>query len=280
MNSISQSSLFFKLKADSLFAEEQFYDAYLNYERAQFVCNDNDFELDILLEKIQALKKLGMYSQSIEDLNRFPIFLLDSSQKIKVFQEIALCAYLDGQFYLAESKLVQLKFLVSDDFYFHNYQWLYVLSLNEIHKYDEAFSEMEKWLQTKYFNQDLITEYMKKIGKQYDKKNIPKIKDPEKAEKWSTFIPGSGQMYSGHAIDGVFNASMQLGSLVFAVERVISGFYLTGYFGGFAIFQKFYFGGVARAKYLADKRNFEAHKSFNEQVKQLVLQIHQAQKKG
>ena len=59
--------------------------------------------------------------------------------------------------------------------------------------------------------------------------------------------------------------------LGFSVEEIINNYYLTGYFGGFALLQKFYFGNIERAVFLTKKKNYEAKKEFCDEVKSFLL---------
>lgn len=72
----------------------------------------------------------------------------------------------------------------------------------------------------------------------------------------STFLPGLGQMYAGYPLEGIFNLGLQSTCLGLGLYSAYYKYYLTGYFEGFALFPKFYFGGTIRTEYLVEKKNY------------------------
>ncbi|MEZ5199231.1 MAG: hypothetical protein R2764_23450, partial [Bacteroidales bacterium] len=76
-----------------------------------------------------------------------------------------------------------------------------------------------------------------------------------KAENWSRFIPGTGQIYAGRAGEGTVNFLINASVLTFAGFQVYNGFYITGYLAGLGFFNKTYHGGIKRAGVLASYKN-------------------------
>ncbi len=114
-----------------------------------------------------------------------------------------------------------------------------------------------------------ITESATKL---YSKKNIPKLKN-EMFQFWISFIPGTGIMYAGKPLEGAVNFLLNATCLSLGVLGIINGYYITGYFGGSLVMEKFYFGGRRRGEYLLEKHNKQKAQQFNDRAKEMLLGI-------
>ena len=112
---------------------------------------------------------------------------------------------------------------------------------------------------------------MKKIvDNLYQRKNLPHIRSAKKAENWSRFIPGSGQIYAGKAGEGIVNFLINASLLAFSAHQAINGFYITGYLAGLGFFNKTYQGGIKRSGILATQKNKDLMVNFNSRINETI----------
>ena len=92
----------------------------------------------------------------------------------------------------------------------------------------------------------------------------------EKKANVLRMIPGLGQAYAGHPVEGLFNFTLNLAFLSFGAYEIFEGYYITGYFVGAIGINKVYFGGHARTAYLLRKHNYMQQKNFCEKIKSII----------
>jgi len=261
---------FFTL-ADSLMQQNRFADAALAYERCVFACQDTNPEWQnrALLQKAMAYKAQGNFAQTLQTLYRINLYQMTDSARLATGYEIVLNAYLSGQFTDAESQLQQLAYFSPDSAAF-NQQLLFlkILVLNELQKWPEAKAAFSQYLALNGQPPELANTY-------YNFMHRPRLKNPEKARRLSTFMPGVGQLYGGNAGAGLLSLGLQLGLLGFGVYEIWQGYYLTGFGTGLALFQAFYFGGIENAETVTKRKNNEKIARYNNQIKQFILRVEQ-----
>ena len=108
------------------------------------------------------------------------------------------------------------------------------------------------------------------VNNLYKKRNIPHVKSVKKAENWSRFIPGSGQVYAGKTGEGVVNFLINASLLAFTAQQAYNGFYITGYLAGLGLFNKTYHGGIKRSGILASQKNKELIVNFNSNINKTI----------
>ncbi|MCF8296333.1 MAG: hypothetical protein K9J13_02210 [Saprospiraceae bacterium] len=258
---------------DSLFALGQFRKAYIEYERISYQSTDNEFKAIAHLHQANSLKQINEFEKAQRSLERVNYYGLTDSLHYAVRHETALCAYLASNFTDAEAQFVQMRYYLKDSKIISKTSLLEVLTYNELLKWDTAQIIVENYINGLNLNpvaKDSLLENFKLI---YDKKEIPKIRSVKKAKAMSTFLPGLGQIYAGYPLEGVLNFGLQAASLGLGVIGIYYKYYLTGYFGGFALFQKFYFGGITRTEYLVEKKNYQNIRKFNDNVKMKLMKF-------
>lgn len=257
--------------ADSLLAQAQFTNAAIAYERCVFACQDTGTVLQkqALIKKSFALKAAGNFSQALATLYRIPLSDMPDSLRIAIGYEIVLNAYLSGQYADAQSQLEQLAFYTADTVLLNQTLFLKVLVLNELQKWDEAKVCFRQYLALNKLPPSLAEEY-------YGFMLHPRLKNPEKARRISTFMPGVGQLYGGNTAAGLISLGLQLGLLGFGVYEIWQGYYLTGFGTGLALFQAFYFGGIENAEAVTKKKNKQKVSSYNNRVKDFILSVEHA----
>lgn len=258
--------------ADTLMQQSRFSDAALAYERCVFACHDTNPEWQnrALLKKAMAYKAQGNFAQTLQTLYRINFYQLTDSARLATGYEIVLNAYLTGQFTDAESQLQQLAYFIPDSATF-NQQLLFlkILVLNELQKWPEAKTAFTQYLILNRHPPELANIY-------YDFMRRPRLKNPQKARRLSTFMPGVGQLYGGNVGAGLLNLGLQLGLLSFGVYEIWQGYYLTGFGTGLALTQAFYFGGIENAETVTKRKNKEKIARYNNRIKQFILTVEQS----
>lgn len=260
-------------KADSLFESGKFNSAYIEYERISYQSSDNELMALAHLRQAKALKQLNEFEKAQRNLERVSFYGLNDSLHYAVRYETALCAYLASNFTDAESQFVQMQFYLNNSKYIKHTTLLEVLTFNELIKWDTAQNIAQEYIKDLNLNSNSTDSLLLTINRLYAKKEIPKIKSVKKAKTLSTFIPGLGQIYAGYPIEGIFNFALQASSLGIGGVAIWYKYYLTGYFGGFALFQKFYFGGTTRTEYLVRKKNYQNIRNFNDNIKDKLIKL-------
>ena len=273
----------FSIKADetdSLFrvAQKQveaknYRDAAITYERIVYKNTDKYINALALLKKAMCYKADKKYVQSLAELHRVHFHKLDDSLEFRIRYEVALCAYLSDNFNEAVLQIEQMNHYLKDSHYLPQSYFLQVLAYNQTEKWKKAKDAVLLFIDNQLIEPDKKTRLKDRFEAMYDEGNLPNIKKPATARKLSTFLPGAGQIYAGYIGEGVMNFLLHILCLGTGAYGFYTGYYLTGYFVGLGLFQKFYFGGVKRAVFLTKKNNFEKRQEFNEKVKKILSGI-------
>jgi tetratricopeptide (TPR) repeat protein len=225
------------------------------------------------LHKVSCLKQCGLFHEALESLDQLPLFGLDDSLRAEVFYQKAFCAYLDGRFEDAAFYMEELKYSLPLYGSRPRTTLLYALTCNETGMYAKARFAASEFLDSLHFSHD-SEEYIQ-LQRLYAPSALPIILKPGKAGMMSTFIPGLGQMFSGRAGEGAVSFLFNAGSLTLGTIAVLNGYYFSGYLIGAGLFQRFYFGGIKRSQFLAEKRNYELSRKFNDSVRSWLISIGQ-----
>ncbi len=242
-------------RADSLFASGNYFESSVAYERVYFESEEPLMRITANLKKAQALKQLREYDRALADLRRSVTFSGKDSLRQEVLYEMAFCAYMDGDPGEAFALLQQFRHRYGQD----SGQRVYLLEglvLNDLRQWDALADHIESWVLNFSGDPEMAEEIAEEQLACYAEilmlKEEQRKPDPEKARLWSTFIPGSGQLYAGEAGWGMLNAFSQLASLGAFAAMAINGYYVAGVFAGLGPFQSFYFGGIRQAGLLAE----------------------------
>jgi tetratricopeptide (TPR) repeat protein len=246
--------------ADSLFLAGAFEKAAVKYEAQYFKAENIDESARALLQKARCYKQLQQFDKALLNLGRIPGYSISDSLAEELRYEILLCNYLSEDYHKAEFLVVQYKQEKISPKMQERMLLLEVLTKNQLYKYDEAKSAFVALMALKKLNVNTDSVYAL----------VPKLKNPKKAEILSAIIPGSGQVYAGYPLEGITSLLLQTATLGFGAYKIYQGYYFIGFFTGFGLFQKFYFGGMNRAVFLTEKRNKDRNQQFNKQVYQLM----------
>jgi tetratricopeptide (TPR) repeat protein len=258
--------------ADSLYAAHEMPQARLTYERIVFASQISGLPIDsvqkfkneALLKKTYTYKAEALYKEALQTIERTDANNLPDSLNFVLRYETSLCAYLAGNYNEAYNYILQLKYFIKDTMLTSQVDFLEILTLNELQRWEEA-----KKLTAAYIRKNNLQANADEL---YTFVQHPKIRKPEKAILLSTFLPGVGQWYAGYPFRGMVSATLQLACFTFGAYSIWQRYYLSGFFTGFVLLQAFYSGGIRHTGYLVEKKNKERIESYNGRVREFIIQ--------
>ena len=233
-------------------------------ERIYYYSDDRLLRSQAILARSWALKQLGEYGQALDNLRRASLRNLPDELEYLFHHERTLLHYLKGNWSDARNSLQQLNHFIDDPDRQLLSGYIDILSLIELQKWDKAQEATGK-----YFDQLEVPASVDSVFYRAP----PSLKNPDRAELLSTFIPGAGQIYAGSFGGGLGSAGLQVSSLAWGVYNVIHGYYFTALFTGGGLFQAFYFGGMEQAKSLAQNKNEARSQQYNAEISARLLNI-------
>ncbi|MDA3879452.1 MAG: hypothetical protein PF436_03600 [Prolixibacteraceae bacterium] len=258
---------------DSLFAQGEYFEASIEYERQIFELQQYDKLSLLQYKKALCYKLTGDFNRALGVLQGLYIANYADTLYMHVAYEHALCFYLNGEPQKTLWKIDEFKHRNSDSTMYVNFLPLKILSLNSTYQWVQAQQNFKRLAALLEITGDEYLHICKQIDDLYRKKNVPKIKYRKKAENWSRFIPGSGQMYAGSVGEGALNFLIHASLLAFSAYEFYNGFYFTGYLAGLGFFNKIYQGGIVRAGNLASHASRKQISDFNQQVTALLITL-------
>ena len=246
-------------------------DAEIEYERIIFQKNDNEVKTIAIIGKAKCLKQISQFDKEKKCLERVDFNNISDSLHYFVRYELAFCSYLIGNFKNAEMQFQLMQYYVKDTTLFKSSYLLKTLTYNELKKWNEAKFYAMKFIDGTNGSNSFKDSLKKSISKIYEKRNLPKPRNPETAQVLSIIIPGLGHVYAGYPIEGLFNLSLVGVSISLGVYSIFYKYYFTAYMVGVNNFNRFYFGGIKRASFLAEKHNYKMTKAFNESIKEILM---------
>ncbi|MFH0864978.1 MAG: hypothetical protein V1904_02200 [Bacteroidota bacterium] len=256
--------------ADSIFNAGNYPLAALEYERIYFISDNLPEKSDALLKKSYCYKNLLQFDKATSTLNRIDLNDLSDSLQFLIRYEKALNSFLGGNYYDAQVFLFEIHHYTKDTVLPAKCLFLEILTENELQNWDEADSLFRLYLSVN----DII---MDSSGLNAMLKR-PNLLNQKTAKIISYFIPGSGQMMSGHIFRGMTSIIFQGSSAAFTYLSIKNGFYVSGFTIGLSIFQMFYTGGARYAYYLAEKKNVEKISKHNKKIRDFVLAFENTRK--
>jgi len=227
------------------------------YERLLFYgISDIDY---VLLKKSYCLKAEGKFYEAFSTLQRADLFNVSDSLKAILYNEKALVSFLAGKSDLTLSILQEFRY------YFPGNSTPLSDALEIL-----ALNQQKKWVDAEKKFISFVERYDINGSNLYNEGNLPRLKNPTKAETLSFIIPGSGQLYAGYPGQAFTSVLIQCGLVAFTVYSFVNGYYVSGAFTGVGLFSFFYNGGAGHARELAEKRNTEQLLKFNEKVKTVL----------
>lgn len=249
---------------DSLRRAGNFPLAAVEYERVIFESDVPRVRAQAALKKAGCLKLSGLFAEAAMTLDGINMAGLADSFRYRILFESALDAYLAHQPNEAFSKLENIGHFYPDSSDNRDILFLKILSLNEMNRWEEAHPLYKAF----------ITAYGTAGDASADPyRQIPKLKDPDKAERLSAYLPftGAGLFYAGSVKEGILSVLLQAGFISFGVHSVLLERYITGVLIGVGGYAAFYKGGVRRARSLAETNNKKKAMAFNAAVREHLL---------
>jgi len=257
-------------KCDSLYASGKYFEASIEYERLIFMAESQSNLQYYKYKKALCYKQLKSFDRALNELQ--PIYFSNSSDSLyqRVCYEQSLCFYLNGEPTKALWKIDEYFHRNADSTTFRIFMPVRLLCLNETLQWGKAKECFVHFIQMQNFTPEKEAEMLQIANNLYQKKNLPHIRSIKKAENWSRFVPGSGQVYAGSTNEGIINFLINASLLAFTAQQAYNGFYVTGYLAGLGLFNKTYHGGIKRSGILASQKNKELIVSFNSEINSII----------
>lgn len=243
-------------------AKAQQADSLLLLERDVYVATTESVRNEALLHKFTYQKAIGRYKDAAGTLGRM---VTADTLTPWVFQQMALCNYLAGEYGECDYALTRLEFEQPDTNAFSAYKWLKVMCLNQ----------MQRWVEARSYCVTMFTQLGKDttwVDSMYRVSERLKLKSEKKAEALSTFLPGAGQLYAGAGGHGVINAGIILSCLGWGTYNFFQGYYITGVFTGYLLGYTFYTGGNTYAVQLVRDHNRKSTAAYVQTLNNYILQ--------
>lgn len=240
--------------------------AAVEYERVAFEDTSYRVKAEATLKGAECMKMQKKYSEAaslLDDINLENI--PDPQIKYPIFFQSLLNSYLAHDVNTSYSKLISLCYYYPDSSQNKDILFLKILCLNE----------MQRWKEADTIYRQLMIAYNHSAEPENPYLHIPRLKDPEKAEKLSAYLPftGAGIFYAGNIPEGLLSIALQAGFAAFGAYSILMERYITGILIGVGGYAAFYHGGVRRAKWLAEKYNEKKTIQFNTTVRNQILAI-------
>ena len=259
------------VEANALFKELKYYQASLAYERIVFTAVDELTRARANLKRTECLKQVGQYDKAIHCLERISMPLVPDSIRAQTLYQMALVSYLNGRFKEAEYHINRLERTPNAAVIIADSKLIKLLTLNELLKWEDAKAiALEMAAIAPTTQRDSVTQL---IETWYSKKGLPKLKKERRAELLSTFFPGSGQVYVGKPLEGLFNFTLQVATIAYSVFNILSANYISAAGVSVTLFRTFYTGGITRTKFLARQHNHRVVREFNDKVNALFVNL-------
>lgn len=249
--------------ADSLFQQHKYFEASIAYERILFSDSNAEQTLYAVKQKIQCLKQQRLFTQAITFIQASRNERLPDSVNYRLYYEQTLCAYLAGNFENALSVVEQVRFsypAYKDD---PKLLLLQILSLNELQQWTQASQVYNSLIILKHPTDTLQSPYL----------NLPHLKNKDKAQWLSTFIPGGGQVYAGKPLEALVSIIAQGAGIYFGIVSFQQHYYIATWLAGAGLFGSFHLGGVRRSETLVEQYNHKKMVEFNGKVREQLLKV-------
>ena len=239
--------------AEGLMKQGRYSDANLAYEYVAFKSTEQSVITLAKLGRAQVLKKMHAYDRGLKILGTINLISTADSVRPALVYEMVLLSFLNKDYQESLSRGQMGLSLISDTGYEDPVSLLLALA---------ALEELDlmnvNYFGSRYLSNISNQDLRDKLQNQFNSlisKELPKLKDPEKARKWSTIIPGSGQIYAGSIGDGLYNFGLHAVVLGISGWAFLSGYYVSGWLSGATVLQKLHSGGQLRAVDMCEKKN-------------------------
>lgn len=240
--------------AKKLFNDEKYFDAITEFKRLLFFAPTNVYEFEANYLIALSYKQGGFFTNASDYFSKALTFSKNKDEEFKTKIELIRLNILRYSTSIAHNQLDELQndstfnYKLNEIFYWRG--WNYIFA----DEWDKASNEFSK-IDSNHF--------MKKFCEQI----IKEKKSVFLAKILSYFIPGSGQIYTGHYLNGLlsFGWNILFGYLsinAFVEDRIFDGAMISS-----LLWFRFYYGGIENSGKFAEQKNIEI---FNDAL--LILQ--------
>lgn len=262
-------------QADSLYQLGHHQQAALLCERVFYFSSESSVRALANLQKARTLKQLGEFAKARNDLQRSLFFRDDEVLQRDILYELALLDHLSGNFMGSQALLQQYQQRFPNNAHEQRLWLLQTLNNNRMGLYEDVEKACNRLLGNATIHPELKDSLLRINQQLFKESSIPRLKSPQKAANWSTFIPGSGHVYAGYPVKGMINAFSQLTGLGLFAYMAWNQMYVSGFVVGLGMFQSFYFGGVRQAAHLAEQANALNSQGYQVQLTQHIIYLAQ-----
>lgn len=267
----SQENLFGE--ADSLYAEGRYFEASIAYEQYIFEHPSDPLYNLAKLQKGLCYKADGQYEKALKELSEISQMRLDKGLLSKVLYEKSINSFLLQRYSESLLNLSRIPPHKQNPEIHSDILSLKILTLHNLRRFDEAREAYVQLIDISYLREAQKKRALHSLDSLYHKKSLPPHLRENRARNLSQFIPGAGQVYAGHPVEGAVSFLLNAALLGFGIHQLYFQYYFTAYIGGFATFYKTYAGGMRRAAYLAKTESENNMKEFNRRCIEMLQEM-------
>lgn len=242
---------------DSLLAS-----ALLNAElRLYYSVNDSE-RFNILFDKAELYKNAGNNEKALQELKRAGTYCKTVNESAHLRYQKLLNYFLAGQY----NDAISIELFENEIRYLNKsaeYYSIRLLALNELQNWKLCKQEL---LRNCHDCDSMQKVFISALPITFD------YRSPEKCSRWSSFIPGAGQIKAGYPLKGIASILIQGGLITFTGYNYYSAYYITGSVTGLLPFRKFYKGGIRLSGILAEEHNQNRSTALKEKYRKIILE--------
>lgn len=268
-----RSDSLLQAEAHQLMLQQNYFEAAIAFERIWFFSADPQTRMQANLNRAQALKQMNEFAKARRDLQRSAHLQQFPDLHQQVLYEMAFCDYMSGHYGSSAGLLRQ-----REHFYPHTASQpesllLFALAALRMEDWPLAQEKTLEMIMVADWDAQLTDSLLQLTMDVFCQCAVPVQLSVSKAERWSTFVPGAGQLYAGYPGKAMINAGSQLVSLGIAGFMGFNDLYISGFVLGLGMFQSFYFGGIRQAGYLAGQQNLQMMSEYKDYLQKYVFMI-------
>lgn len=215
-----------------------------------------------LLDKARLCRHAAMYNRALDELERAALYSHKPGQQAQLKYEKMMTYFLAGRY--IDCSTIEMSRGEADTLY-NNYLAMKLYSFDESEQWDSCKNLLLKLCPA--IDTDRINE-IKKLPVSY------RYKDPGKANRLSSVLPGLGMIYAGYPFRGITSFVLTAGSVVFGVYNIYYGYYVTSVVFGAYPYLRFHTGGRRLSEVLAYRHNYieagKLKKKYREEISPVV----------
>jgi tetratricopeptide (TPR) repeat protein len=272
LSGFTQSNLFEAF--DSQVNQGLYQQALLSAETIYFTESNPAIKNEAILKKCSVYLLQKDYQSAEMTLDRINFFETSDSFQFSTQLLMATTFYLNEEYENALSSLTRIDLMLPKYATDKKKSILKILCYNEMNKWEESAKELDSLKRNTIITKTALNDSIwQQLHLALSNKNVPKLKSAKAGRNLSMVIPGSGQIYAGNIQEGLVNTFLEVACLGFIGFTFYHHYYASGILVGYALFQRFYKGGLRRVDYLIKEKNKSRVIPYNQHLKELLLQL-------